>query len=392
MQTLKIRYYYPLKNLGTWLDYFSKTYPNLEYMFLREVIGWRFYNGVDYLADMNNIDVNDSVRQLRTSCHQLKAVHIIDNYWCHRTIEQLLKQDPASTFTELGIVGHLTLERQTLKALGTGAWDNLKTIAVYPYTKLGSFCLDDIIPVLQALRLEHLIFAKGDESICGPVCIDIILDNCRCLKELTIKNGYVTMSVGGEQHMLRSLTLDCVEFENNIFACLSYRCPQLRHLSMNVCTDGGTNVGRGMRISFPDSKFDTVHIQNMMPSHNQLSSVKSSQIDIGSAPLYKITRAGDDVKWVYLPQLAIRRYLRLYHKETTPLPIIQCLSDRPYLLNQENLPHISESIYSGIFDESTQRMNMRGWWEAEQYRGYVLFSCESVEQLYIHGKRVMLEN
>ncbi|KAI8047623.1 hypothetical protein BDF21DRAFT_405016 [Thamnidium elegans] len=131
-------------------------------------------------------------------------------------------------------------------------------------------------PLAKIHMLTELVLCCGHPYF--DCELDLVLDHCPNLLQLTIRSAHVTLSDSNylhhhhqqQQHSLRSLSFSTVSFSSAVFDYLAIRCDLLTKL---VCYECDQKQGNVIRMHMPQNTFETVIINGIrMGSFDQPNS------------------------------------------------------------------------------------------------------------------------
>lgn len=274
-----------------WMYYISSKYPNLETLEL-----WCAYSVQDpperIATDTELKERYGALANIGMSCRFLKSLDILNitmNHWIFEAMDHVgtqLEHLGISDMTDntIDILQYLSQSQQNVSSLTLWGWSTLCIWGIMEETvALLGQCSD---------RLSSLTFSMKFSGIMNaPVPLDLLLDQCPHLTELTFDSSQPSFSTPIEAlkemkmvgHFLRPqllhLRLENGSFRNDFFEYISIRCPDLKKLVIESCTliAPGTSDFQ-LKIHMPYHRFDLMSINHVRPPSNYHHAKKASDI------------------------------------------------------------------------------------------------------------------
>lgn len=198
-------------------------------------------------------------------------------------------------------------------------------------------------PLAKLERLTELVLCCGHPYF--DCELDLVLDHCPNLIQLTIRSAHVTLSdtrqQQQQQHGLKSLSFSTVSFSSAVFDYLATRCDSLTTL---VCYECDQKQGNVIRMHMPQHTFETVIING----------IRMGSFDQPNARIMSITQ-GEKSRWYHA-----------YHRNNTCSP------------KMRRLNHGQTKLAQRYYDQQQQPL-LSQVWHQDLYLGYISIQCKSIK-------------
>ncbi|GAA5795147.1 hypothetical protein HPULCUR_000500 [Helicostylum pulchrum] len=200
-------------------------------------------------------------------------------------------------------------------------------------------------PLAKLKRLTELVLCCGHPYF--DCELDLVLDHCPNLIQLTIRSAHVTLSDTQQQqlqqqHGLKSLSFSTVSFSSAVFDYLAIRCDSLTRL---VCYECDQKQGNVIRMHMPQHTFETVIING----------IRMGSFDQPNARIMSIAQ-GENSRWYHA-----------YHRNNTCSPKMRRLNHRQTQLAQQ------------YYYYNQQQPLLNQVWHQDLSLGYISIQCRSIK-------------
>ncbi|KAF7730276.1 hypothetical protein EC973_002519 [Apophysomyces ossiformis] len=392
IEAVTIEYYSPWEEPALWLDYFAARYPHLKRFRIRK-------KSPPYAEP--EPEVADSMRRLKQGCRQLKDIQLIDMHWCHKYLEPLLDLDPKANIVTLTVTFNGAYEQPFCKAISGMTWHRIRKLSLFVDWPLLPIT---VLSALQPLHLEELNI--GDSRVkprSSPrIRLDQTFTHLRHLSVLRIYHAELTKHETEEpitadqgqllpHDNLQKLVLSEVLLDQEVIDFLAAQCPRIRYLRMDGCAGHQRASGEKQNLPFlhlhlPHRKLHSIQIRSFTMCSRKVYKFKSSRTN--HIRLCKVVQ-GNELHWIHIsaPTMDSLEYLK------GPRPYtVWSSSWPPRVVDQASTKQL-ERLTSGAAKRLLARAlptSSSQNWEAELGPGYLVITCESIDNLYIDDHRVSL--
>lgn len=339
ISTLKLQATIP----SPWIYYMAHKYPRLQRLYMEELPQPQYKKPSAASGPTNNACLTFST--LFRCCPQLRQIELDSasaQFYLTSAFFTLARTHSRLSQINIQDLPYHVLSRDCLQRFANNGGDLI--------TGLCAEVIEtdvDITAVLEPLsklsQLTNLILCCGHPYF--DCAFDLVLDSCPALTNLTVRSAHLMLqspsSKPYRQHGLKSLILNTVSFDANVFDFVGERCQALDKLSMYECdqTNENSNV---FRLQMPRNDFVLIQMNaiRVVPQQN--------------------------VRIVSLVQESTGR--RWYHTTAMCHPKLHRFNDRRSALAQQ------------YFDGSNRQIYSHRYWGKDLELGHIAIECRSVEK------------
>ncbi|KAL0076415.1 hypothetical protein J3Q64DRAFT_1771686 [Phycomyces blakesleeanus] len=385
-----------------WIYYWTHKYPNLTNIKWRtesDHVGQLSY---DYLL-IEDTETDNAIREafrLAGRClSNLETVSFHERVCPYLPYYELFK-GLSETGTSLKNIEYSLNLNENIPTpstilLKTICQSSLQTLEHFKFTITGPVSDALTIPSLLHFRNLRSLSLKGFGAI-TPISFDALLNACPCVETLDLKSVVLSLQSSvplvSERHVLRSLVLDYLDTDSNMFSYISRRCRQLTYMRLTYVkvTDPLFSDTHIICIDMPythfkmlllDEVFFLSHKEYHPTARARVNLFAISQVNVRSEPppSSSLHPFNPSTRWYhsYTVYRAYRNGIRYRLLDPSDVSWIQT-----YLESIESVDDYPIDRYNGS-DEDNRPKDDNGCvhkenWERDIPHGYVDLRCGSV--------------
>lgn len=379
-----------------WLPYFSKRYPNME-TFCFNHAG----DGKDIIEPCPIEVYTEFIK----ACPKLKEVR-----WYHSAPDfqffQQLAKHQQQKLTQLHIYDNIAVP----SLLTTALFDNnLKDVTQLTFGPVPH----DVIPhsLIQSIaqacpQLLHLSLKEPHCNLTSPFKVDSILNHCQKLVSLTLDHVALRVSFQQQQavtqHPLKKLTMrHCSSFDG-VFDYISPRCLSLEELILIAYTQRDRRYK--VQVPMPHQRFKKVQLCGLRTeTYDAERRIRFFSVNITNKQQeewYFMNQFNTETTTINYNYNNNNDTLSYKREETTTIETAKEFTklsekevDLLHSLLEKPLPwsEVENRKLAFLAESEENKTCVLDWYPKDIYdAGYVDLACQSVNQIYINNKKLIL--